>query len=85
MGQKMSKSLGNGIDADSVLGAEPEDVLGLGDKGPEKSVQLKANKIGSSASDYGRHVLKLVMIFTFPEEIDPNISVYLPTFQYKIC
>ena len=31
-GRKMSKSLGNGIDADSVLeSAEPEDVLGLGE------------------------------------------------------
>ena len=47
-GRKMSKSLGNGIDADSVL------ECGAGGrtaawkvKGPEKTVQLKANKIGS--------------------------------------
>jgi len=47
-GRKMSKSLGNGIDADSVL------ECGVGGrtgswrvKGPDKSVQLKANKIGS--------------------------------------
>ena len=47
-GRKMSKSLGNGIDADSVLecGAGGRTAAWKG-KGPEKTVQLKANKIGS--------------------------------------
>ena len=47
-GRKMSKSLGNGIDADSVLECGAGGRTGSWRvKGPEKSVQLKANKIGS--------------------------------------
>ena len=47
-GRKMSKSLGNGIDADSVLECGAGGRTGSWKiKGPEKSVQLKANKIGS--------------------------------------
>ena len=47
-GRKMSKSLGNGIDADSVLECGAGGRTGAWRvKGPEKSVQLKANKIGS--------------------------------------
>ena len=43
----MSKSLGNGIDADSVLSAQVEEPGSWKVKGPEKTVNLKANKIGS--------------------------------------
>ncbi len=47
-GRKMSKSLGNGIDADSVLECGVGGRTGSWKiKGPEKSVQLRANKIGS--------------------------------------
>ena len=47
-GRKMSKSLGNGIDADSVLECGAGGRTGSWKvKGPDKSVQLKANKIGS--------------------------------------
>ena len=47
-GRKMSKSLGNGIDADSVLECGAAGKTGSWRvKGPEKSVQLRANKIGS--------------------------------------
>ena len=47
-GRKMSKSLGNGIDADSVLECGAGGRTGSWKiKGPEKSVQLRANKIGS--------------------------------------
>ena len=48
-GRKMSKSLGNGIDADSVLECGAGGRTGLWKiKGPEgKQVSLKANKIGS--------------------------------------
>ena len=47
-GRKMSKSLGNGIDADSVLECGAGGRTGSWKvKGPEKSVNLKANKIGS--------------------------------------
>lgn len=47
-GRKMSKSLGNGIDADSVLECGAGGRTGSWRvKGPEKSVQLRANKIGS--------------------------------------
>ncbi len=47
-GRKMSKSLGNGIDADSVLECGAGGRTGsLKVKGPEKTVNLKANKIGS--------------------------------------
>jgi len=47
-GRKMSKSLGNGIDADTVLECGAGGRTGSWKvKGPEKSVQLKANKIGS--------------------------------------
>ena len=47
-GRKMSKSLGNGIDADSVLECGAGGRTGSWKvKGPEKSVSLKANKIGS--------------------------------------
>ena len=47
-GRKMSKSLGNGIDADSVLECGAGGKTGSWRvKGPEKSVQLRANKIGS--------------------------------------
>ena len=47
-GRKMSKSLGNGIDADSVLECGAGGRTGSWKvKGPEKSIQLKANKIGS--------------------------------------
>ena len=47
-GRKMSKSLGNGIDADSVLECGAGGRTGAWRvKGPDKSVQLKANKIGS--------------------------------------
>ncbi|RJV01650.1 MAG: valine--tRNA ligase [Candidatus Poseidoniales archaeon] len=47
-GRKMSKSLGNGIDADSVLECGAGGRTGSWRvKGPDKSVQLKANKIGS--------------------------------------
>jgi valyl-tRNA synthetase len=47
-GRKMSKSLGNGIDADSVLECGVGGRTGAWRvKGPDKSVQLKANKIGS--------------------------------------
>jgi valyl-tRNA synthetase len=44
----MSKSLGNGIDADSVLECGAGGRTGSWKvKGPDKTVQLKANKIGS--------------------------------------
>ncbi len=47
-GRKMSKSLGNGIDADSVLECGAGGRTGSWQvKGPDKSVKLKANKIGS--------------------------------------
>ena len=47
-GRKMSKSLGNGIDADSVLECGAGGRTGSWTvKGPEGSVKLKANKIGS--------------------------------------
>ena len=47
-GRKMSKSLGNGIDADSVLECGAQGRTGSWKiRGPDKSVQLKANKIGS--------------------------------------
>ncbi|MDP6099535.1 MAG: class I tRNA ligase family protein, partial [Candidatus Thalassarchaeaceae archaeon] len=47
-GRKMSKSLGNGIDADSVLECGAGGRTGSWKvKGPNNSVQLKANKIGS--------------------------------------
>ena len=47
-GRKMSKSLGNGIDADSVLECGAGGRTGAWRvRGPKKSVQLKANKIGS--------------------------------------
>jgi len=47
-GRKMSKSLGNGIDADSVLECGAGGRTGSWRvRGPDKSVQLKANKIGS--------------------------------------
>jgi len=47
-GRKMSKSLGNGIDADSVLECGAGGRTGSWQiKGPEKSVKLRANKIGS--------------------------------------
>ena len=47
-GRKMSKSLGNGIDADSVLECGAGGRTGSWKvKGPEKTVNLKANKIGS--------------------------------------
>jgi valyl-tRNA synthetase len=47
-GRKMSKSLGNGIDANSVLECGAGGRTGSWKvRGPEKSVQLRANKIGS--------------------------------------
>jgi valyl-tRNA synthetase len=47
-GRKMSKSLGNGIDADSVLECGAGGRTGSWKiKGPDKTVSLKANKIGS--------------------------------------
>ena len=47
-GRKMSKSLGNGIDANSVLECGAGGRTGSWKiKGPDKTVQLKANKIGS--------------------------------------
>ena len=48
-GRKMSKSLGNGIDADSVLECGASGRTGSWKiKGPDgKQVQLRANKIGS--------------------------------------
>jgi valyl-tRNA synthetase len=47
-GRKMSKSLGNGIDADSVLECGAGGRTGSWQvKGPEGSVKLRANKIGS--------------------------------------
>ncbi|MDC3290884.1 class I tRNA ligase family protein [Euryarchaeota archaeon] len=47
-GRKMSKSLGNGIDADSVLECGAGGRTGSWKvKGPNKTVNLKANKIGS--------------------------------------
>tara|TARA_B100001093_G_scaffold2499_3_gene2494 strand:+ start:40384 stop:42876 length:2493 start_codon:yes stop_codon:yes gene_type:complete len=47
-GRKMSKSLGNGIDADSVLECGAGGRTGSWKvRGPEKSVSLRANKIGS--------------------------------------
>ena len=47
-GRKMSKSLGNGIDADSVLECGAGGRTGSWNiKGPDGSVSLKANKIGS--------------------------------------
>ncbi len=47
-GRKMSKSLGNGIDADSVLECGAGGRTGSWNiKGPDGSVALKANKIGS--------------------------------------
>ncbi len=47
-GRKMSKSLGNGIDADSVLECGAGGRTGSWKvKGPDKTVALKANKIGS--------------------------------------
>ena len=47
-GRKMSKSLGNGIDADSVLECGAGGRTGAWKvKGPDKTVNLKANKIGS--------------------------------------
>ena len=47
-GRKMSKSLGNGIDANSVLECGAGGRTGSWKvKGPDKTVNLKANKIGS--------------------------------------
>jgi len=47
-GRKMSKSLGNGIDADSVLECGAGGRTGSWNvKGPKNTVNLKANKIGS--------------------------------------
>ncbi len=47
-GRKMSKSLGNGIDADSVLECGAGGRTGSWSvKGPDGSVKLRANKIGS--------------------------------------
>jgi valyl-tRNA synthetase len=47
-GRKMSKSLGNGIDADSVLECGANGRTGSWNvKGPDGSVKLQANKIGS--------------------------------------
>jgi len=47
-GRKMSKSLGNGIDADSVLECGAGGRTGSWKvKGPDKTIALKANKIGS--------------------------------------
>ncbi|MBT4059504.1 MAG: class I tRNA ligase family protein [Euryarchaeota archaeon] len=47
-GRKMSKSLGNGIDADSVLECGAGGRTGAWKvKGPDKTVNLRANKIGS--------------------------------------
>jgi valyl-tRNA synthetase len=47
-GRKMSKSLGNGIDADSVLECGAGGRTGSWQvRGPEKSIKLRANKIGS--------------------------------------
>ncbi len=47
-GEKMSKSLGNGIDADSVLECGAGGKTGSWKvKGPDKTVSLRANKIGS--------------------------------------
>jgi valyl-tRNA synthetase len=47
-GRKMSKSLGNGIDADSVLECGAGGRTGSWKvKGPDKTVSLRANKIGS--------------------------------------
>ena len=47
-GRKMSKSLGNGIDADSVLECGAGGRTGAWTvRGPDGSVKLKANKIGS--------------------------------------
>jgi len=47
-GRKMSKSLGNGIDADSVLECGAGGKTGSWKvKGPQKTVSLRANKIGS--------------------------------------
>ena len=47
-GRKMSKSLGNGIDADSVLECGAGGRTGAWQvKGPDGSVKLRANKIGS--------------------------------------
>ena len=47
-GRKMSKSLGNGIDADSVLECGASGRTGSWNvKGPDGSVKLQANKIGS--------------------------------------
>ena len=47
-GRKMSKSLGNGIDADTVLECGAGGRTGSWKvKGPEKTVNLRANKIGS--------------------------------------
>ncbi|MDG1551069.1 MAG: class I tRNA ligase family protein, partial [Candidatus Poseidoniaceae archaeon] len=47
-GRKMSKSLGNGIDADSVLECGAGGRTGSWKvKGPEKTISLRANKIGS--------------------------------------
>ncbi len=47
-GRKMSKSLGNGIDAESVLECGAGGRTGSWKvKGPEKTVSLRANKIGS--------------------------------------
>ena len=47
-GRKMSKSLGNGIDADSVLECGAGGRTGSWKvKGPQKTVSLRANKIGS--------------------------------------
>ena len=47
-GRKMSKSLGNGIDADSVLECGAGGKTGSWQvRGPKKSIKLRANKIGS--------------------------------------
>ena len=47
-GRKMSKSLGNGIDADSVLECGAGGRTGSWQvRGPDKSIKLRANKIGS--------------------------------------
>lgn len=47
-GRKMSKSLGNGIDADSVLECGAGGRTGSWNvKGPDGSIKLRANKIGS--------------------------------------
>ena len=77
-GRKMSKSLGNGIDANSVLECGTGGRTGSWKiRGPDKVVNLRANKIGSECFLYGKPVIpKLVTISKSTQKIlNRNTSV----------